>query len=130
MYHRPLSEKVEALAKQVVDAAFRVHQGLEPGLLESVYEVCFCHELRKRRIQFRRQVPLPVRYDGIIFEEGYRLDVLAENLIVCEFKAVESLLPVHYAQVLTYLRLSGKRLGFLINFNSAIIRNGIHRLIL
>jgi GxxExxY protein len=130
MYHRPLSEKVEALAKQVVDAAFRVHQGLEPGLLESVYEVCFCHELRKRRIQFRRQVPLPVRYDGIIFEEGFRLDVMADNLIVCEFKAVESLLPVHHAQVLTYLRLSGKRLGFLINFNSAIIRNGIHRLIL
>jgi GxxExxY protein len=130
MYHRPLSEKEEALAKQIVDAAFCVHRGLGPGLLESVYEVCFYYELRKRGVRLSRQVPLSVRYDGIVFEEGYRLDVLVENQIVCELKAVEFLLPVHFAQVLTYLRCSGKRLGFLLNFNSAIFRNGIHRLIL
>jgi GxxExxY protein len=130
MNHQPLSEKEEALAKRIVDAAFCVHKGLGPGLLESVYEVCFCHELRKRDIAYERQIPLSVRYDGLTFSEGYRLDILVENMIVCELKAVETLLPVHFAQVLTYLRCSGRRLGFLINFNSRYIRDGIHRLIL
>lgn len=130
MEHQPLSEKEELLAKQIVDAAFCVHKGLGPGLLESVYEVCFCHELRKRGLPFERQTPLAIRYDGLTFQEGYRLDVLVEDLIVCELKAVETLQPVHFAQILTYLRCSGKRLGFLLNFNSAYIRHGIHRLIL
>lgn len=130
MNHQPLSEREEALAKQIVDSAFCVHKGLGPGLLESVYEVCFCHELRKRRIHYERQTPLAIRYDNLTFQEGYRMDALVENMIVCELKAVEYLLPVHFAQVLTYLRCSGKRLGFLINFNTAYIRHGIHRLIL
>jgi GxxExxY protein len=130
MAFQPLSEREEKLAREIVDSAFRVHKGLGPGLLESVYEACFCHELRKRGIAFKRQVPLPIRYDEIIFQEGYRLDVLAEGLIVCELKAIETLQPVHSAQVLTYLRFSGKRLGFLINFNTKFIRDGIHRLIL
>jgi GxxExxY protein len=125
-----LSDREEALAKAIVDAAFCVHKGLGPGLLKSVYEVCFCHELGKRRIHFERQAPLAIRYDNLTFQEGYRMDVVVEDLIVCELKAAENLLPVHFAQVHTYLRCSEKRLGFLINFNSRYIRNGIHGLIL
>ncbi|MBC7228039.1 MAG: GxxExxY protein [Thermoflexales bacterium] len=112
-----LSEREEQVARAIVDAAYAVHNALGPGLLESIYEVCFCHELGKRGLSYRRQVVVPITYDGLVFEEGLRLDVLVEETVVCEIKAVEVMLPVFMAQLLTYLKLTGKRLGFLINFN-------------
>lgn len=101
-----------------------------PGLLESVYEVCFCHELSKRGLSYRRQVVVPIVYDGITFDEGLRLDVLVEELVICELKAVGTMHPVFLAQLLTQLKLTGKRLGFLINFNVPLIKQGIKRVIL
>lgn len=124
---RFLAEDVEATAFDVVDAAFKVHSALGPGLLESVYEACMEHELRKRGHPVRRQTIVPVVYEGIEFEEGFRLDLLVRDMIVVEVKAVERTLPVHAAQLLTYLRLTGVRLGFLINFNVPLIKQGIRR---
>jgi GxxExxY protein len=126
----PLSEKEEAIAAKIVDAAFTVHSRLGPGLVERIYEVCFCHELSKRNLSFRRQVDIPVVYDGIVFDEGLRLDVLVEELVICELKSVEKPSPVFEAQLLTYLKLVGKRLGFLINFNVPLIKDGIKRMVL
>lgn len=114
----------------MVDAAFAVHKTLGPGLLESVYEVCLAHELEKRRLTVVRQVTVPVLYDGVRLEAGLRLDLVVEDCVVVELKAVEALLPVHTAQVLTYLKLSGHRLALLINFNVPLIRDGIKRLAL
>jgi len=114
----------------VVDAAFAVHIALGPGLLEHIYEVCFCHELSKRSLAHRRQVSVPIVYDGLVFEEGLRLDVLVEDKVICELKAVEKMNPVYQAQLLTQLKLTGKRLGFLINFNVPLIKQGIQRLVL
>jgi GxxExxY protein len=99
-------------------------------LLEKVYEVCFCHELSKRGLEFQRQVEVPIEYDGIVFNEGLRLDVLVEDLIICELKAVDEMNPVWEAQILSHLKLSGKRLGFLINFNVPAFKKGIKRIIL
>ncbi len=126
----PLSPEVDAVARQIVDAAFKVHSTLGPGLLESVYEVCLAYELGKRGLKVERQVELPVRYDNIALDCGLRLDLIVGEAVVVELKAVEALLPVHQAQVLTYLKLSGHRLGLLINFNVARIKDGIKRLIL
>jgi GxxExxY protein len=125
-----LSEREEFIAEKIVDAAFTVHKLLGPGLLERVYEVCFCHELSKRELKYQRQVDLPITYDGMIFDEGLRLDVLVEDLIICELKAVDEMNPVWKAQILSHLRLTGKRLGFLINFNVPLIKKGINRIIL
>ncbi|MBZ0204082.1 MAG: GxxExxY protein [Ignavibacteria bacterium] len=100
-----------------------------PGLLERVYEVCFCHELHKAGLEFKRQIDLPIQYDGIQFEEGLRLDVLVEDLIICEIKAVDQVNPVWPAQVLSHLRLTGNRLGYLINFDVEKIKDGIKRII-
>lgn len=130
MEYRPLSEKEESLAKQIVNASYIIHSALGPGLLESVYEVCFCHELNKRGIFTRRQVPTPIVYDGIKFKEALRLDVLVEELIICELKAVDQMNPVYEAQLLSHLKLTNKRLGFLINFNVSMIKQGIKRIIL
>ncbi|MBW2590439.1 MAG: GxxExxY protein [Deltaproteobacteria bacterium] len=130
MNYNSLSKKEESIAKKVVDAAYTVHKILGPGLLEKVYEVCFCHELSKRKLKYQRQVDIPVVYDGIIFDEGLRLDVLVEDLIICELKAVENMNPVWEAQILSHLKLTGKRLGFLINFNVSLVKNGIKRIIL
>jgi len=99
-------------------------------LLEKVYEVCFCHEISKRRLKYQRQVDIPIIYDGITFNEGLRLDVLVEELIICELKAVDEMNPVWEAQLLSHLKLTGKRLGFLINFNVPLIKKGIKRIIL
>ena len=126
----PLPQKEEAIGKAIVDSAYNVHQRLGPGLLENVYEICFSHELEKRNLLYCRQVVIPIIYDGIIFQEGLRLDVLVEDLVICELKAVEEIHPVYTAQLLTYLKLAGKRLGFLINFNVPLIKNGIKRVIL
>lgn len=130
MPHSPLSHNEERIAREIVDAAYAVHSVLGPGLLESVYEVCFCYELGKRRLRHRRQVAVPIVYDGIHLEGGLRLDVLVEDLVICELKAVHPMHPVFMAQVLSQLKLTGKRLGFLINFNVPVIRDGIKRLIL
>ncbi len=130
MKFKPLSKREEDTAKKIVDAAYCVHKELGPGLLEKVYEVCLCHELAKRGLFYQRQVDVPIVYDGITFEEGLRLDVLVENIIICELKAVDNMNPVWEAQVLSHLKLSGKRLGFLINFNEKYIKNGIKRIIL
>ena len=130
MKFKLLSKKEESIAEKIVDAAFTVHKVLGPGLLERVYEVCFCHELSKRGLKSQRQVDLPITYDGIIFDEGLRLDVLVEDLVICELKAVDEMKPVWKAQILSHLKLTGKRLGFLINFNVPFIKNGINRIIL
>ncbi len=125
-----MSKREESIGEKIVDAAFTVHRVLGPGLLEKVYEVCFCHELSKRDLNYQRQVDLPVTYDGMTFDEGLRLDVLVEDLIICELKAVDKMNPVGQAQILSHLRLTGKRLGFLINFNVPLIKTGIKRIIL
>ena len=130
MKFKLLSKIEESIAGKIVDAAFTVHKILGPGLLEKVYEVCFCHELSKRELKYQRQVDLPIIYDGMIFDEGLRLDVLVEELIICELKAVDEMNPVWKAQILSHLRLTGKRLGFLINFNVPSIKSGINRIIL
>lgn len=121
---------VEQLAKQIVDAGFHVHQTLGPGLLESAYEECMAHELTSRGIAFRRQLALPISYKGLQLEAGYRLDLLVAQRIVVEIKAVEAVLPIHVAQVMTYLKLSNLRLGFLMNFNVRLFKQGVRRLAL
>ncbi len=120
MDYEPLSKREEEIAKIIVDSAYNVHKKLGPGLLEKIYEVCFCHELTKRKLSFQRQVNISIIYDGITFEEGLRLDVLVENLIICELKAVDDMNPVWESQVLSHLKLTAKRLGFLINFSESI----------
>ena len=130
MNFEPIPAETEVVAKVLVDAAFSVHRELGPGLLESVYETCLCHELSLRGVKFQSQVPLPVKYRGIQLEGGLRLDLVVENRLVVELKAVEKLLPVHEAQVLTYLKLSNHRLGFLLNFNVPRIKDGIKRIVL
>jgi GxxExxY protein len=107
----PIPEPTERIATAVMDAAFKVHRALGPGLLESVYETCVCHELRKCDVPFQRQVSLPITYDGVSLDTGLRLDLLVANLVVVELKAVESMIPLYEAQVLTYLKLANKRLG-------------------
>ncbi len=125
-----LPKKQEDIATKIVDAAYAVHKSLGPGLLERVYEVCFCHELSKRDLNYQRQVDIPIVYDGIVFDEGLRLDVLVEELVICELKAVDEINPVWTAQILSHLKLTDKRLGFLINFNVTLIKDGIRRIIL
>ena len=127
---KKLSPREEELATIIVNAAFNVHKELGPGLLERVYEVCFCHELKKAGLSYLRQLDIPIVYDNLIFDEGLRLDVLVEDLIICELKAVDLVNPVWEAQVLSHLKLTGKRLGFLINFNVPFIKQGIKRFIL
>jgi GxxExxY protein len=127
---KPIPPETNEIARQIVDAAFAVHTALGPGLLESVYEVCLVHELRKRGLTVRQQVVLPVHYDGVRLDAGLRLDLLVNDTVIVEIKAVENLLPVHKAQALTYLKLTGCRLALLINFNVPVIKEGIHRLAL
>lgn len=129
MYHR-LSEKEELIGRAIVDAAFKVHKELGPGLLEKIYEACFCYELEKKGIACKRQVELPFHYDGKIFDEGMRLDVFVDDLVVCELKSREALNPVWQAQLLSHLKLVNRRLGFLINFNVPLIKDGIKRFII
>jgi GxxExxY protein len=126
---RSLSSEEERIATIIVDAAVTVHKALGPGLLEHIYEICLHHELTKRKLLCRRQVALPIIYDGLIFEEGLRLDLLVEDLIICELKATDEMHPVYMAQILSHLRLAQKRLGFLINFNVPLMKNGIRRVV-
>jgi len=127
--YKPLSDREEEIASKIVDAAFAVHKRLGPGLLERVYEVCFCYELEKRGLSAKRQIDVPIQYDEMTFDEGLRLDVLVEGLVICELKAVDQINPVWSAQILSHLTLTGKRLGFLINFNVPLIKDGIKRFV-
>ncbi len=122
--------RIDAVAHEIVDAAFQVHQALGPGLLESAYKACLVEELAVRKVEIAIEVPLPLIYREAKLECGYRADIIAERLVLVETKAVDALHPIHEAQMLTYLRLSGLRLGLLINFNVELIKHGIRRLIL
>ncbi len=126
----PLSSDIESIGKLIVDSAYTIHKNLGPGLLEKVYEICFCHELEKRGLSYKRQLDIPVVYDGLTFNEGLRLDVMVEDKVICELKALELVNPVWDAQMLSHLKLTGKRLGYLINFNVVNIGQGIRRFIL
>ena len=122
-----LSEYEQSLCSEIVDSAFDVHKKLGPGLLEKIYEACFCHELDKKGIEYKRQIKLPIVYDDLTFDEGLRVDVFVEDTIICEIKAVEAVNPVWQAQIMSHLKLSKKNIGFLINFNVNLIKNGIRR---
>ena len=124
------SPEVERIATATVDAAYKVHKTLGPGLIESVYELCLAHELRSRNFDVKRQLDLPIRYGDITIESGLRPDMLVDDLLVVEVKAVEEIHPVHRAQVMTYLKLMERKLGLLINFNVPLIGKGIKRVIL
>ncbi len=120
----------QELTETVIGAAIEVHKELGPGLLESAYEQCLCHELHLRRVNFQRQVKLPVTYKGMHLDCGYCIDLVIEELVVAELKAVDKLEAIHQAQLLTYLRLSGKRVGLLLNFNVPVLTQGIIRRVL
>jgi GxxExxY protein len=127
--YSPIDQKTEEIGKSILDAAYQVHSALGPGLLESVYESCLIHELNLRNISTKSQVSLPVVYKGITVDSGYRLDILVEDYVIVEIKSSEGMNPVHAAQLLTYLKLTGKRLGLLLNFNVIHLRDGIKRVI-
>lgn len=120
----------DKIAEQVIGFAIDVHRALGPGLLESAYESCLCHELTLNQVPFERQVPLPVVYKGFKLDCGYRMDLVVRREVIVEVKTVERLLPIHEAQLLTYLKLSGHKRGLLLNFHSAVLRDGIKRMLL
>ena len=130
MIFEPIPEKLELAGEQLVDSAFKVHQTLGPGLIESVYEECLYYELRKRGLCIERQKEIPIRYDGRILSTHLMIDLLVEDGIVVELKAIDKMLPLFQAQLLTYLKLTGLRLGYLINFNVPLIKQGIKRIVL
>ena len=125
MSHRTENEIVH----EIVDAAFHIHKALGPGLLETVYEVVLAHELEKRGLQVVRQQPVSIIFNGFHFDEGFRADLIVEDKVIVELKSVEQIVPVHKKQLLTYLRLADKRLGLLINFGAAVIKDGISRIV-
>ena len=122
-----LRKTLNDLTKSVISAAIEVDRSLGPGLLESAYEICLCRELNLREIQFGRQVPIPVGYKGVRLDCGYRSDVIIEDSLLLELKTVDALLPIHEAQLLSYLKLTGLNVGLLINFNVELLRDGIRR---
>lgn len=122
-------EEKEAIGTQIVDAVVKVHHALGPGLMESAYQACLAHELRKRGLKVECEVYLPVAYDGILIDAGYRIDMLVEDCIIIENKAVAAVLPLHEAQILTYMKLQNCSLGFLINWNVPLIKQGIKRIV-
>jgi GxxExxY protein len=128
--HEGLPQATEDTARSIVDAALAVHRSLGPGLLESAYELCLAHELERRGRTVAKQTVLPIVYDSIKLDAGYRIDLIIDDTVIVEVKAVEVLAPLHEAQLLTYLKLSGRRLGLLINFNVVLLKNGIKRMIL
>jgi len=128
--HKPLTEREKWLASQIVDSAITIHKFLGPGLLESVYEKCFCYELTKRKIPFVKQKCTELIYDNVIIDEGLRIDIMVDDLIVIELKAQEAYHPVWEAQLLSYLRLTNKRLGYILNFHVPLMKEGLKRMIL
>ena len=125
-----LPPETERVAKEIVDSAYKVYRKFGPGILESVYETCLAYELRKRGLRVERQVVVPIEYDGVVLESGLRIDLLVEDGVVVELKAVIEMNPLFEAQLLTYLKLTKKRLGILINFNVVMFKDGIKRIIL
>lgn len=121
--------KINCITETVIEAAIEVHRELGPGLLESAYRECLCHELSQRGLAFKKEVDLPVSYKGIKLDCGYRIDIVVEDSVIVELKTVEKLLPVHEAQLLTYLRLSGMTVGLLLNFYTSVLKNGIKRMV-
>ena len=123
----PPGDQLDRIGREIVDSAYKVHAALGPGLLESVYQTCLQHELGKRGLAVQQQVAIPIVYEGMRLDGGLRLDLVVEHDVIVELKAVERLLPVNEAQILSYLKLSRKRLGYLINFNVPRIKEGIRR---
>ncbi|MBI5081443.1 MAG: GxxExxY protein [Chloroflexi bacterium] len=121
--------EIEKVAKEIVDAAIKVHRALGPGLLESAYQKCLAYELHKRGLKVETEVLLPITYDGQQLDAGYRLDLLVEGSVIVENKAVEKILPLHEAQLLTYLKLANQKLGFILNWNVALMKHGIKRMV-
>jgi len=117
------------ISREIVDASYKIHTSLGPGLLESVYEAVLVYELEKRNLKVERQKTLPLVYESVILDEGFRADIIVEDKVIVELKSVENISPVHKKQLLTYLKISGKKLGLLINFGSALIKDGIERVI-
>jgi len=128
--YKPIPPEVELVGEKMLDAAFKVHTNLGPGLLESVYEACLAYEIRKNGMAVETQVALPVIYDGVQVEAGIRIDMLVEKCVIVELKSVDNMIPVFEAQLLTYLKLANYRLGYLINFNVAHLRNGFKRMVI
>ncbi|MBI2295280.1 MAG: GxxExxY protein [Betaproteobacteria bacterium] len=128
MNHRDTEAQRDPLTEKIVGAAIEVHRALGPGLLESAYEECLCFELSQLGLRYRRQVDLPITYKSVKLDCGFRIDIVVEEQVVLELKTVEKLLPVHEAQLLTYLRLSGMRTGLLLNFNVSVLKHGIRRM--
>ena len=128
--YQALPPQQELIATEVVNIAFKIHKELGPGLLESVYDKCFCYELINRSIQYERQKSVPIIYNSLVIDDGLRLDLLIENFMIIELKAQENYHPVWEAQLISYLKLTGKRLGFLINFHVPLLKDGIKRIIL
>ncbi|MGA3327448.1 MAG: GxxExxY protein [Terriglobia bacterium] len=122
-------ERLNAITKSIIGSAIQVHRALGPGLLESAYEACLAFELGKRRMRVEQQKPLPFIYEQVKLDCGYRIDLLVEGSVVVEIKSVDALAPIHEAQVITYLKLSGCKLGLLINFNVQVLKDGIHRFV-
>lgn len=127
---QPLSNEEEEIGKAIVNAAYIVHKELDPGLLEKVYEVCFCHVLARNGYHIQRQLTIPIVFEDIILDESQRLDALVNDLVICELKALETVNPVWEAQILSHLKLTKKRLGYLINFNVPLIKDGIRRFVM
>jgi len=124
-----MNKEIEKVASHIVDSAIKVHTALGPGLLESAYQRCLVHELQKRRLKTESELSLPIQYDGIQIDSGYRVDLRVEDKIIVENKAVDQILPIHQAQLLTYLKLSGCPLGFLLNWKVKRIKDGIQRMV-
>jgi GxxExxY protein len=127
---KPLSERENWIASQVVDIAICIHKAIGPGLLESIYEKCFCYELTKRSIPFEKQKVVCLKYDKLIIDEGLRIDILVDKIVVVELKAQEYDHPVWEAQLLSYLKLSNNRLGFILNFNVPLMKEGVKRMVI
>ncbi len=130
MKFKPIPDELNRFGTKIVDAAYQVHKELGPGLLESVYEECLVREFEENNLSVKRQISVPLFYRGKALDSQLRIDLLVENTVIVELKAVESLLPIHESQLLTYLRLTKKRLGYLINFNVPVIKSGIKRMVL
>jgi GxxExxY protein len=128
--YNSLSEREEYLARQIVDIAIKIHKQLGPGLLESVYAKCFCHELLKRGISYSKEVQVPIYFDDLKIDDGLRLDIMVDDLVIVELKAQENYHPVWQAQLLSYLKLTNHRLGFLVNFHVPLMKDGIKRIII
>lgn len=123
------SQKINQITEKIIGCAISVHRGLGPGLLESAYEECLCFELNQHKLEFEKQIPLPVIYKGVKLDCGYRMDIVVENLVIVELKAVERVLPVHEAQLLSYLKLYNKKVGLLINFHVPILKSDLKRIV-